>query len=64
MIWDKDGKPLRAIGTCTDITARKQVEAALHESEERLARTETFSLVMVTHVDLDRTLAKGPADVV
>jgi PAS domain S-box-containing protein len=60
VIWAKDGKPLRTIGTCTDITARKQAEAALHESEERLARTETFSLVMVTHVDLEGRWLKVP----
>ncbi len=33
---DTAGQPLRAIGTHTDITARKQSEAALLESEERL----------------------------
>ena len=60
LIRDKDGNPLRAIGTCTDITARKQAEAALHESEERLARTETFSLVMATHVDLEGRWRKVP----
>jgi PAS domain S-box-containing protein len=60
VIWGKDRKPLRAIGTCTDITARKQAEAALHESEERLARTEKFSLVMVTHLDLEGRWLKVP----
>ncbi len=33
--WDKDGNPLRAIGTHVDITKRKQAEEALRESEEK-----------------------------
>ena len=60
VIRGKDGNSTRAIGTCTDITARKRAETALRESEERLARTETFSLVMVTHVDLDGRWLKVP----
>src|SRR5262245_16115341 len=60
VISGKDGNSTRAIGTCTDITARKRAETALRESEERLARTETFSLVMVTHVDLDGRWIKVP----
>ena len=60
VIWDQEGKPLRAIGTCTDITARKRAEAALRESQERLARTEKFSLVMVTHLDLEGRWLKVP----
>ena len=60
VIWGKDGNPTRAIGTCTDITARKRAETALRESEERLARTETFSLVMTTHLDLDGRWLKVP----
>lgn len=60
VIWGKDGKPLRTIGTCTDITARKQAELALRESQDRLARTQTFSLVMVTHVDLEGRWLKVP----
>ncbi|MGG6298000.1 PAS domain S-box protein [Leptolyngbya sp. AN02str] len=33
--WTEDGKPLRVIGTHTDISERKAMEAALQESETR-----------------------------
>jgi PAS domain S-box-containing protein len=48
------------LASVIDITERKRAEAALRESEERLARTETFSLVMVTHVDLEGRWLKVP----
>ena len=34
---EADGRPTRMAGTYTDITARKEAEAAFHESEERLS---------------------------
>jgi diguanylate cyclase (GGDEF)-like protein/PAS domain S-box-containing protein len=37
--WDADGTPLRTVGTDSDITAFKQVEAALAEEKERLRVT-------------------------
>ena len=48
------------LASVVDITERKRAEAALRESEERLARTETFSLVMATHVDLKGRWLKVP----
>ncbi len=33
--WDAEGKPLRMMGTCLDITDRKEVSIALAESEKR-----------------------------
>ena len=54
-----NGKSL-ILASVVDITERKRAEAALHESEERLARTEKFSLVMVTHLDLEGRWLKVP----
>jgi len=36
--WDAEGRPVRMVGTHTDIQARKDAEAALSESEERFRR--------------------------
>ncbi|HEU4684050.1 MAG TPA: PAS domain S-box protein [Nitrospira sp.] len=45
----------------SEIAVRRAAEQSLSESRERLAGTETFSLVMVTHVGLDGRWLKVPA---
>jgi len=45
----------------SEIADHQRAEFSLKESQERLARTEGFSLVMVTHVGLDGRWLKVPA---
>jgi PAS domain S-box-containing protein len=59
-IRDSSGRVVEFQSVGRDITERKLVERALWESEERRVRTEKFSLVMVTHVDLDGRWLKVP----
>jgi PAS domain S-box-containing protein len=60
ILYDAKGNPSRMLGVNIDITERKTAEEALRQSEARLERSQAFSLVMVTHVDLDGKWLKVP----
>jgi PAS domain S-box-containing protein len=53
-LWDREGIPIRAVGSITDISERKQAEIALRESEKRLA-----SLASAAPVGIFRTDVQG-----
>jgi len=47
---DPDGKPLRLVGTDSDITARKEMEDALRESRERLRKALEFDEAVMANM--------------
>jgi PAS domain S-box-containing protein len=59
-VFNSSGDPVEFVGTVMDVTERKLAENALRESQENLARTEQFSLVMATHTDLEGRWLKVP----
>jgi PAS domain S-box-containing protein len=52
-VHDAAGKPVRFVGTDLDITARKQAEGALRQSEERFRGTFENAAVGIAHMDAD-----------
>jgi PAS domain S-box-containing protein len=50
---DAGGRPLYAISVLEDITARKEAEEALRQSEERFRKSFELAASGVAHVDLD-----------
>lgn len=50
--WDHQGRPLRMLGTHTDISDRKAKELALQQSEEALVRAQALAKLGSWHIDL------------
>jgi PAS domain S-box-containing protein len=57
---DATNRPIRMLGTITDITERKQAEALIEESRNNLERAETMVLLGTTSSKRDRLRSPGP----
>lgn len=55
--WDREGTPLRVVGTDTDITKRKEDEARLEKLSQRLEMALDVSQIGVFEADLETGLA-------
>ena len=54
--WDEHGTPVRVLGTSTDITERKQTEAALRNSERRFRALIEQSSDSICVIDADNKI--------
>jgi len=61
--WTDEGKPLRVIGTHTDITVRKDSENALRESEERYRHVVELSPELIAIHSNEKYVYMNPAGV-
>jgi PAS domain S-box-containing protein len=55
-VYDAGGNLIRMLGVVQDITARKDAEMALRETEARFRRLTSAGIIGVIHWDLDRSL--------
>lgn len=59
VVKDATGRPVRLVGSTSDISERKQAEVALRESEARLKRLIDLNLVGVLFWDADGTVLEA-----